>query len=331
MDVLIYLIVLPVVALLVSLSLTPVVIRLSARYGAFDAPDERKLHSRKISRFGGIAAFSAFTLSYVILAVLVITERISVDISPSELLAFYLGTTLFFLLGLIDDILELGPKFKFISMVAIAVLVSFLGIRIGTLFGTYYLPEWASIALTVFWIVGIVNTINLIDGLDGLATGVGLVASVSFMIIAITRSDWASVLLISCVVGALAGFLPHNFFPAKIFLGDSGSLTIGFWLAAISAMGLYKQMTLVTLAVPLMILALPIADTTFAIIRRLFRRIPITSPDRRHIHHRLLFLFSRNAPEGDRLMESPAHRSAVIACYVISIAFASVAVYISIG
>jgi UDP-GlcNAc:undecaprenyl-phosphate/decaprenyl-phosphate GlcNAc-1-phosphate transferase len=313
----------------VSAILTPVIIRLAGRFRLFDCPCERKVHTREVSRLGGIGLFAGFTIGFGMLVALVLTGKIETNLSPQLVFTFYLGTILFFLLGLMDDFFELGARFKFVMMILFAVVLALLGIQIGTLFGTVYLPVWAALSFTAFWIVGLANAMNFIDGLDGLSAGVGLLACIAFLVIAIARGEYVIALILACMIGALAGFLPYNFFPAKIFIGDSGALFLGFFLAAISVIGLYKQITIVTLALPVMVLALPITDTIFAITRRIFRRIPITRPDRKHIHHRLLMLFGRNSVT-ENIFEGPAHRSAVLACYFIAFVFATVAVFLGV-
>ncbi|MCD6119644.1 undecaprenyl/decaprenyl-phosphate alpha-N-acetylglucosaminyl 1-phosphate transferase [bacterium] len=310
--------------------ITPFIVRLAERYKQYDLQNERKVHTRRVSRLGGIAVYSGFAVGFSVLTYLMLSGRIESSFQPVTMFAIFLGGTLYFLLGLLDDFLELSANFKFVIMVMIALLVVLTGVRVSSLFGVYLLPVWVGVILTVVWIVGIVNTINFVDGLDGLATGVGLLASIAFFIIAIVRGEWFTAFFLVCIIGALAGFLPFNFFPARIFLGDSGSLTIGYFLAVVGVIGLYKQVTIIALAVPLMILALPIADTAFAIVRRIARRVPVTRPDRRHIHHRILALFGRSSNDTAKMMDGPAHRNAVIACYVIAFVFASVAVYIGI-
>ncbi len=324
------LVIVGVISALASFYMTPALIKLANRYKFYDKPCDRKVHTRDISRLGGVAIFSGFAVGYAVFTWLMLTGHIEYSYQPVTMFAFFLGAFLYFLLGLLDDFFTLSAKFKFVVMVCIAILVIMMGVRVGSLFGYLMLPLWVAVGLTVFWIVGIVNTINFVDGLDGLASGVGLLGSIAFLIIAVARGEWFSAFLLVCVIGSLTGFLPFNFFPARIFLGDSGALLIGYFLAVISVIGLYKQITIFTLAVPLMVLALPVADTTFAIIRRLIRRVPITRPDRRHIHHRLLALFGRNTDDNCGGMEGPAHRSAVIACYVIAVVFASIAVYIGV-
>jgi UDP-GlcNAc:undecaprenyl-phosphate GlcNAc-1-phosphate transferase len=325
-----YLLVIGLLSAASAFFLTPALVVLGNRYKFYDPPCERSVHSRNVSRLGGIAVFAGFAVGFSLFTYLVITGRIDYASQPVTMFAFFLGATLFFLLGLLDDFFGLSARFKLVIMIVIALMVILMGVRIGSLFGYLMLPMWFAVGFSVFWVVGIVNTMNFIDGLDGLASGVGLLASIAFLIIAIVRGEWFTAFLLVCIIGSLAGFLPHNFFPAKIFLGDSGSLTIGYFLAVISIIGLYKQITLLTLAVPLMVLALPIADTAFAIARRLVRGVPITRPDRRHIHHRLLALFGRNHGDATLMMESSAHRSAVIACYIIAVVFATIAVYIGV-
>ncbi len=173
----------------VSAALTPAVIRLSGKYRLFDSPCERKVHTREVSRLGGIGLFAGFTAGYCLLAILVITGKIDAPFSPLILFSFYLGSLLFFLLGLLDDFFELGARFKFVMMILFAVITGILGIQIGTLFGTVFLPVWAALTLTALWMVGLANAMNFIDGLDGLSAGVGLLAGIAFFIISLARDD----------------------------------------------------------------------------------------------------------------------------------------------
>jgi len=208
------------------------------------------------------------------------------------LMGLFAGAGMIFLLGIADDLKPLPAKLKLVIQIAAAAVAVYLGVRVEVLSnpmgGVILLAPWISYGLTVFWLVGITNTINLIDGLDGLAGGVSLIAASTCALIAFQTRQPALALLSIALVGATIGFLRYNWNPAKIFMGDSGSLFLGFTLGAIAVVGLLKVVATAALLVPILILGVPIFDTTFAIIRRAAQRRPIFSPDRGHLHHRLL-------------------------------------------
>ncbi|MBC7218127.1 MAG: undecaprenyl/decaprenyl-phosphate alpha-N-acetylglucosaminyl 1-phosphate transferase [Candidatus Caldatribacterium sp.] len=273
----------PFLAFLLSLGLVPLVIRFSERRGCFDLPDgERKIHDRPISRLGGLAVFGAFLLSFIFLAF-----ALSLPLSPF----FLLGVGVIFATGLLDDFLSLPPWEKFAGQClgACFLLLGGVVIRFFTLPWSHvvYLG-WFGYPLTLFWIVGISNALNLIDGLDGLSGGVGAIAGFTLGIIALQEGRVEPALFSFLLVGAVLGFLPYNFPPARIFLGDGGALFLGGMLAAISVQGAVKSAAAFTLVLPAIILGVPIFDTLFAIVRRKKNRLPISSPDRGHLHHRLL-------------------------------------------
>jgi UDP-GlcNAc:undecaprenyl-phosphate GlcNAc-1-phosphate transferase len=229
------------------------------------------------------------------------------------------GASLMFLLGVADDLKSLSAKFKFVCQILIALFAFWMGVKITVLSnpfgGMFLVPEWLSAVFTVFWLVGITNTINLIDGLDGLAAGVSTIAGVTLSIIALKTNQVFSAVIILSLVGGTIGFLRYNFNPAKIFMGDSGSLFLGFTLAAISISGVLKLAATVTILLPLLILGFPIIDTTFAIIRRAVNGKPIFQPDKGHLHHRLL---------GFGL----SHRRVVVIIYCFSSLLAGIALYL---
>lgn len=281
-----------VVALLVAWLgtdlLIPHVVRLAKLIGKMDVPDARKVHKEPIPRLGGIAIFMGSVLSLVVIELL----QPGFFTTQSSWHGIIVGSSLMFLLGVVDDLKTLSAKFKFVFQICAALVAYYLGVKIlvlsNPLGGMLVLPDWLSVAMTVFWLVGITNTINLIDGLDGLAAGVSMIAGITLSIIAIQTNQYLGAVIILTLVGGTIGFLRYNFNPAKIFMGDSGSLFLGFTLAAISITGVLKLAATVTILLPLLILGVPIFDTTFAIVRRAASGKPIFQPDKGHLHHRLL-------------------------------------------
>lgn len=268
------------VALAVSYFLTPHVKRLAIRAGALDTPDARKVHTEPIPRMGGLAIYAGF-----LLAVLA-----SVHINR-ELFGIILGGTVILAVGVIDDLKPLPARVKLFGQIVAACVPILFGIRIEWLTnpfgGMIYLDYWA-IPLTILWVVGLTNTVNLIDGLDGLAAGVSTIASVTIMLVAAQQNFWTVAIMTAALAGSAFGFLQHNFNPAKIFMGDTGSMFLGYMLAVVSALGTVKSAATIALVVPIVALGLPIMDTAFAIIRRFNSGKPIFKPDKGHLHHRLL-------------------------------------------
>ena len=224
-----------------------------------------------------------------------------------------------FLLGVIDDLKPLPAKVKFVCQIIVSLIAFSFGVKIGVLSnpfgGMIILPYWVSMAVSVFWLVGITNTINLIDGLDGLAAGISVIAGITLSIIALQTNQVFGAVIILTLVGGTIGFLRYNFNPAKIFMGDSGSLFLGFTLAAISITSVLKLAATVTILLPLLILGFPILDTTFAIVRRAANGKPIFQPDKGHLHHRLLGI-------------GLSQRRVVIVIYGFSSLMAGVALYL---
>jgi UDP-GlcNAc:undecaprenyl-phosphate GlcNAc-1-phosphate transferase len=265
-----------------------------------------------------------------------------IPLSRTQLFALLGGGVLFFALGLSDDLWHLSARPKFALQIIFALAVAWAGINVGTLFGTVVLPLWLSYVLTVFWIVGIVNTINFVDGLDGLSAGISAVAFLAILVLSLARGDYFFSLVSLAVLGALLGFLPYNFYPARIFVGDGGAMLMGYYLATVALLGFFKQATVIAFLLPLLILLVPITDTAFAILRRLMAGKPITAPDKKHIHHRLLFFVNRrrrqqmlrNGVEVDdaarKFVEGLAHRNTVLILYLVSFAFAAVAVWLGL-
>lgn len=275
------------VALVSAYFLTPQVIRMAKKIGAMDAPEARKVHVQPIPRLGGIAIYLAF----------LIAVFYAVDIT-TEMIGLMIGATLIVALGIIDDLKNLPAKVKLAGQIAAAVVLVLFDIRIDWItnpFGGYFFDdviylEYLAVPVTLFWIVGLTNTVNLIDGLDGLAAGVSMIASITILLVALQQGDIVIATLMAALAGSAFGFLHYNFNPAKIFMGDTGSMFLGFVLAGVSILGAVKSAATIALIVPVFALGLPILDTTFAIVRRYMSGKPIFKPDRGHLHHRLLDL-----------------------------------------
>lgn len=292
------------IALFVALIATPAVIVLAAKTGAMDAPDARKVHKGPMPRIGGLAIYCGFMVA--ILAMLNFAE-LTQEVA-NGVIGLLLGGTLIVIIGLIDDYKNLPAKVKLLGQILAACVVVYFDVRIDVItdpFGDYLYLEYLAAPATVFWIIGLTNTVNLIDGLDGLAAGVSTIASITIMLVALQEDVMIVALFTAALAGAALGFLRYNFNPAKIFMGDTGSMFLGFILAGISVIGAVKCTATIALIVPILALGLPIMDTTFAIIRRYRGGVPIFKPDKGHLHHRLLDLgFSQ--------------RQAVLLMYVIS-------------
>ena len=273
------------VAALVALITTPVVRSLAVRMGAVDVPkDGRRMHDHPIPRMGGLAIFFGFILSVLIFQTL----------TPS-LRGMLLGSVIIVVLGILDDIYALPALPKFLVQIVAALVAVLEGNRIEFLSNPNIFskePFWElgglSIPISVLWIVAITNSVNLIDGLDGLACGVSTISSMTLLVIALIVSEPDVAILMAALAGACIGFLPYNLNPAKIFMGDTGSTFLGFILATVSIQGLFKFYAIISFAVPFLMLGLPIFDTCFAILRRVAKGQSPMSPDRGHIHHRLI-------------------------------------------
>lgn len=273
------------VAALVALITTPVVRSLAVRMGAVDIPkDGRRMHDHPIPRMGGLAIFFGFILSVLIFQTLTPALR-----------GILLGSVIIVVLGILDDIYALPALPKFLIQIVAALVAVLEGNRIEFLSNPNIFSKepfwelgWLSIPISVLWIVAITNSVNLIDGLDGLACGVSTISSMTLLVIALIVSEPDVAILMAALAGACIGFLPYNLNPAKIFMGDTGSTFLGFILATVSIQGLFKFYAIISFAVPFLMLGLPIFDTCFAILRRVAKGQSPMSPDRGHIHHRLI-------------------------------------------
>lgn len=272
-------------ALLVALITTPVVKSLAERVGAVDVPkDARRMHDHPIPRMGGLAIFLGFLLSTLVFVPL-----------SQPLRGMLLGAILIVILGIFDDIYALPALPKLIVQILAALIAVLHGNVIQVISNPNILsdnPYWSlgawSIPVSVLWIVAITNAVNLIDGLDGLAVGVATISSLTMLVIAMLVSENVVAMIMAALAGGCIGFMPYNQNPAKIFMGDTGSTFLGFVLATVSIQGLFKFYTIISFAVPFLMLGLPLFDTCFAIIRRLSKGQNPMSPDRSHVHHRLI-------------------------------------------
>ena len=273
------------VAFGVSFLLTPAVKRFAELVGAIDVPkDGRRMHDHPIPRMGGLAIFLGFVLA--VLLFVPLTRQIT---------GILLGALIIAVMGAIDDILCLKPWVKLLGQVVAAAVAIRCGVVFDTISNFIPLTEgqvweigWLAIPLTVLWIVGCTNAVNLIDGLDGLAVGVSGISSLTMLLVSLLVAEPSCSLLLAALTGACVGFMPYNLNPAKIFMGDVGSQTLGFVLATVSILGLFKLHAIITFLVPLLALAVPLADTVFAFFRRILHGQSPFHADRGHFHHRLM-------------------------------------------
>lgn len=284
-----------VLAFMTAFVITPYTIKLAKKVGAIDMPEDRRVNKKPIPRIGGLAVIAGFIVSAAYLIITMCVEG-KLDLNDSEnykmkVLGFLLGIIVLGIFAYLDDVKSLKPIQKLIAQVIAAVIIYVFGIRIDVI-NEHVLPEAISFMLTVGWIVGITNAINLIDGLDGLSSGTTLISCISLLIIfATNNSPLISIILITALAGAIIGFLPYNANPAKTFIGDVGAQFLGFTLSVIAILGVAKTVTLVVLVAPILVLALPIFDTIFAIIRRIIKGKSLKAvfqADRGHLHHRLM-------------------------------------------
>ncbi|SHJ85723.1 glycosyltransferase family 4 protein [Tepidibacter formicigenes] len=275
-----------IIALVLSFGIsyfsTPLAIKLAHKIGAIDIPkDSRRVHKNPIPRLGGIAIFLGFFITSIFL--------VKIDI---KMIGILLGAALIVGMGIIDDTRDIKPKTKLLGQIVAAVIVVICGVKIEFITnpfirGISYLGI-LGIPITIFWIVGITNTVNLIDGLDGLAAGVSAISAITISFVAYISGQEISGILLLALAGGALGFLPYNFNPAKIFMGDTGSLFLGYILSVIAIEGAIKSAAALAIAIPILALGLPIFDTTFAIVRRKLNGKPIMQADKGHLHHRLL-------------------------------------------
>ena len=297
-----------VATFIASIILTPLVIKLAFRIGAVDRPNYRKVHTSIMPRIGGLAIFGAFLIGYAILLP-----------SDEHSLAILVGALIIIIVGFLDDMFEITAKAKLAGqLVAAVVVVTWGGLQIEfinlPLIGQFDFG-YLSIPITIIWIIGIANAINLLDGLDGLAAGVSTIALISIAVMAMIMGNAFVVATAAILAASSLGFLFFNFHPAKIFMGDTGSLFLGYMIAVLALLG-FKNVAVVSLIIPVIMLGVPISDTFFAIVRRIRMKQAITTPDKSHLHHCLL-------------RTGFSHRQTVLIIYALAILFGVAAVLFS--
>lgn len=313
-------------AFLLSLFLTPIVRFIAFRVGAVDNPNARRVNGVPMPSSGGLAIFISFLISALILMPRVLKESIWTTSYFDYILPVVIGGLIIATTGFIDDIYELKPKIKMAGIILGAVVVwAFTDFR----FDSFKIPfggpllEFNSVItffLTVFWIISITNAMNLIDGLDGLVSGVSIISLVTMALVSyffLPQTDFYLTLTILLLIVCIAGFFPYNYNPAIIYLGDTGALFVGFMIGVLSLQGL-KNSTAVTVVTPVIILGVPILDTTVAIIRRKLSGRPATEADKMHLHHRLLAM-------------GFTHRGAVLVVYGIATLFSLIALLLNVS
>lgn len=299
-----------IITTFISAISTPLVKKLAHKVNAIDVPrDERRIHKKPIPRMGGLAIYIAF----------IIGMFLNIKNFSMNDWGIVLGATVIVIGGVIDDIKDLKPKYKLLFQIIASITLILFGIKVNlitNIFGSgkdFINVGVLGIPITIIWVIGITNAFNLIDGLDGLAAGVGFISSVTLFIVAFINGRENAAFLTVILAGSILGFLPFNFNPASIFMGDTGSQLLGFILAAISIDGAIKSATALVIAVPLLALGLPIYDTLFAMIRRKLNGKPIMQADKGHLHHRLLGL-------------GLSQRQAVIIIYLINAILGGIAI-----
>ena len=274
-------------SLVLALAFTPLAIWLAPKIGAMDIPkDERRVHVKPMPRFGGMAIFIGVMASTLIFIMPAFIPGKTVE-------GILIGGALIYLFGVIDDLRDINPKLKLLGQVVCACIVYASGIRldfINDFLGGEDLlfSSVPAFLVTILWIVGITNAVNLVDGLDGLAAGIAAIASLCIAYAGYIHGHYVAATAMLAVAGGALGFLPYNFHPAKIFMGDGGSQFLGFCLATFSLIQPVKSATVVAVAIPALVLGLPIFDTAFAILRRIIRRQSIIVADKEHLHHRIM-------------------------------------------
>lgn len=293
-----------------SAILTPIVRKISIKIGAVDEPNKRRVNKVPIPTMGGLAIYIAFFLAIFFLQPITLETSIPI----------FIAATIVIITGIIDDVKDIRPSLKIFGLLVATLIVIFMNNLIVErvnipFYGDLFLPIWIGVPFTILWILAITNAINLIDGLDGLASGVSIISLTTIGVISLFflghgNTHIQVTIMIFTLVGAILGFLPYNFYPAKIYLGDTGALFIGFMISVLSLYGL-KNITIISLLIPMVILGVPITDTVYAMLRRYLNKKPISSADKDHMHHRLMSL-------------GLTHRQTVLLIYVISGIFSAI-------
>lgn len=269
----------------ISFVLTPLVKALAPKFGFVDIPkDERRMHNKPIPTIGGLAIYGAFLLVSLILCEL-----------SRQFIGMLAGSLIIVILGMVDDKYDLDAKLKFVVQILAAaipvsqgVVIRYISHPFGFLGITYLSLGIFAIPVTIIWIVALTNAVNFIDGLDGLSTGVCSISSLSMGIIALMLGQGSEAVVLGALLGACLGFLPYNFNPAKIFMGDTGATFLGFMLGCMAVTGLFKLYAVISFVVPILVLGVPLFDICFACIRRMWHHVSPMHSDRSHIHHRLI-------------------------------------------
>ena len=308
-----------IVALIISYATTPLTIRLAFKIGALDVPkDSRRMHKKPTPRIGGIAIVYGFVISVFCFSSFVLDGKLNLS-----LIGILLGSLIIAVLGFLDDLKPKPAILKFAIQIIAAAIPVLCGVRVIAITNPFTdmifkVPEWLAYGGSILWIVGVTNAVNLIDGLDGLAAGISSIASIALLAILLMQYNVNATMMVltAALAGACFGFLPFNFNPAKTFMGDVGATFLGFTLGCISIQGPFK--TYVSFIIPFLIIGLPIFDTLFAILRRLIKGQGIMTPDRGHMHHRLVD-------------NGFSHRTTVIILYALSIALAVSAIVLFVS
>jgi UDP-GlcNAc:undecaprenyl-phosphate GlcNAc-1-phosphate transferase len=304
-----------VASFLIALILTPLVRALSIRFGVLDLPGKRKIHKEDIPRLGGVAIFIAAVLPFAIYLIIKDFKGPEISTAWPPLVGLILGCLMVFGIGILDDIYRLSPWPKLTAEIAASLIAFMFGLKVQFIFNPFGPPldiPWLNGFLTVLWLVGITNAINLADGIDGLATGIATFAAAVLFVMTLPTVYALVPFLAIALCGACLGFLRYNFSPATIFLGDSGSLFLGFYLGCLSLWASEKSVIAFALFIPITVLGLPIVDMIYAVLRRWHRGVPLGQADRDHIHHRLL-------------EKGFSHRRAVLMLYGINFFLAALA------
>jgi UDP-GlcNAc:undecaprenyl-phosphate GlcNAc-1-phosphate transferase len=310
------------IAFVVATVLTPLVSRFAVARGWLDRPDNyRKAHGAPVPTVGGVAVFAAFVVAVAQLPLLRPSNGVASGEFLSHVVALVVAGLAMVMLGVVDDLRGVKPRTKLAVQVAAAVGLYAFHFRIERLsnpFGSPIQLDYWALPVTVLWLVGMSNAFNLIDGMDGLAAGLAFVATVGLLAAAVFNGRIDAALVVAALAGALLGFLPYNFNPARVFLGDCGALPVGLILAALAVESSIKASAAIAVGVPLLALALPILDVALAVVRRFVRRQPLFEGDRRHIHHRLLDM-------------GLTPRRAVVTLYAVAALFTALALTTTMG
>lgn len=299
-------------AFAITLATTPLAKKISIKVGAIDYPKDRGMHKKPMPRMGGIAIVLGFLITVLVLSFFV------KGLEMRQFAGLIIGAAIIVILGIFDDMYNLRARFKLCIQIVAALIVIFSGIRINVVLWpfTAYLQKFSA-PITLIWIIGVTNAVNLIDGLDGLAAGVSSIAALCIMVLCIMTGSEVAVMLTAALAGSCLGFLPRNFNPAEIFMGDTGATFLGFVLSVTSILGVFKGYAVLALIVSMLCLGLPVFDTLFAMGRRIIRHKPIMQADRGHLHHRLID-------------KGFSQRQAVLILYGLSLFCGMAAIFISI-